>query len=136
VKKFVLDVNSWVSVFYGDKYIDIIKLIEEENIKIFTTIENISEFADIHSKHKKIATLLPLHTSVYVEAIEKMSKMFDVQKRYVLLPDHKDNYLIDRAHQTRSILVTNGKHFKIARKLRSPEINIISLSEFYQMLGF
>jgi putative PIN family toxin of toxin-antitoxin system len=135
VKRFVLDVNSWVSVFYRDRHPYLIKLIEEEEIAIFTSMENISEFADIHTKHKKIAKLLPLHTSVYVETMEEIGKVFAAQKRYALLPDYKDNYLIDLSHQTRAILVTNDKHFRVAKKLRSPQITIISLQEFYQMLN-
>lgn len=135
MKRFVLDVNVWVSLFYRDKYLHLIELIEEESIEIFTSEENISEFADIHSKHKRIAELLPLHTSIYVQAMEEMSKVFSSQKRYALLPDYKDNYLVDLAHQTRSILVTNDKHFKVAKKLRSPKITIIDLQEFYQILN-
>jgi predicted nucleic acid-binding protein len=68
--------------------------------------------------------------------MEEMSKMFVAQKRYALLPDYKDNYLIDLAHQTHAILVTNDKHFKVAQKLKSPKITIINLQEFYQMLNF
>ena len=134
MKKFVLDVSSWVSVFYRDKHLNLIRLIEEEDICIFTNEENISEFADIHTKHKKIARLLPLHTSVYVETIEEMSRMVAVQKRYSLLRDYKDNYLVDLAHQTKAILVTNDKHFKIIRELKSPPVTILNLQEFYNML--
>ena len=136
VRKFVLDVNSWVSIFYRDKHLSLIKMIEEEEISIFTNEENISEFADIHSKHKRIAQLLPLHTSAYVEIIEEMSSLHPTQKRYVLLPDYKDNYLIDLANQTGATLVTNDKHFKIAKKLRTPKIAIINLAQFYAMLDF
>ena len=130
-----MDVNSWVSVFYRDKHSHLIKLIEEEDIDVITSEENISEFADIHAKHKRIAKLLPLHTSVYVQAMEEMSTMFAPQKRYALLPGYKDNYLIDLAHQTKATLVTDDKHFKSAQKLKSPKVTIIGLTEFYQMIG-
>ena len=135
VKRFVLDVNSWVSIFYRDKQLKLLKMIEEEEILIFTSEENISEFADIHTKHKKIAQLLPLHTSIYVETIEEMSTLYSAQKRYALLPDYKDNYLIDLAYQTRSVLVTNDKHFKTAEKLKSPNVTIINLAQFYESLN-
>jgi putative PIN family toxin of toxin-antitoxin system len=110
-------------------------LIESEAIEIFTSEENISEFADVHNKHKKIAKLLPLHTSAYVEVMEAMSHIFSAQKRYALLPDYKDNYLIDLAHQSRSILVTNDRHFKVVRKIKSPKLNIMGIKEFYDMIG-
>ncbi len=135
MKKFVLDVNVWVSVFYRDRQSYIISLIQDEQIDIFSNEENIAEFADVHTNHKKIAKLLPLHTSVYVETMEEMSKMYVAQKRYALLADYKDNYLIDLAHQTHSILVTNDNHFGIAKKLKSPKVKIITLAEFYQMLN-
>jgi putative PIN family toxin of toxin-antitoxin system len=134
VKKFVLDVSAWVSVFYSDKHLHLIALIEEEEIELFTSEENISEFADVHIKHKKVARLLPLHTSVYVEAMEEMCAVFAAHKRYALLPDYKDNYLVDLAHQTHAILVTNDKHFKVAKKLNSPKLSIIFIQEFYKML--
>lgn len=134
MKTFVLDVNSWVSIFYRNKHSHLIKLIEDGAIDIFTSEENISEFADVHTKHSKILKLLPLHTSIYVETIEGIGKMFAAHKRYALLPDYKDNYLIDLAHQTRSILVTNDKHFKIAKKLKSPKVIIITIQEFYELL--
>ena len=133
MKRFVFDINAWVSVFYRDKYIHLIQLIEEEQIVIYTNEENISEFADIHTKHKKIKQLLPLHTAVYVEAMEEMCKLITVQKRYALLPDYKDNYLIDLAHQTRSALVTNDKHFKVAEKFKAPPVAIITIQDFYSM---
>ncbi len=135
MKRFVLDVNSWISIFYGDKQSHLIDLIESEAIEIFTSEENISEFADVHNKHKKIAKLLPLHTSAYVEVMEAMSHIFSAQKRYALLPDYKDNYLIDLAHQSRSILVTNDRHFKVVRKIKSPKLNIMGIKEFYDMIG-
>ncbi len=135
MKTFVLDVNAWVSVFYRDKQLLLVRLIEDGDIDIFTSIENISEFADVHSKHSKIRRLLPLHTSVYAEAMEEISQMFTAQKRYALLPDYKDNYLIDLAYQAGATLVTNDRHFKIAKKLRSPKIAIITVQEFYKMIG-
>ena len=134
VTKFVLDVSCWVSIFYRDKHLSLIQSIEEGFIDIYTSQENISEFADIHTKHKRIAELLPLHTSIYVETMEEMCKLYIPQKRYALLPDYKDNYLIDLSHQTRSILVTDDKHFKVARKLKSPEVVIIGIKTFYEKL--
>lgn len=134
MKRFVLDVNAWISIFYRDKHIQLINLVEEEIVDIFTNQENISEFADVHSKYKKIAQLLPLHASIYVETIEEICKTYVSHKRYALLPDYKDNYLIDLAHQTRSTLVTNDKHFKVAKKLKSPKLSIITIQEFYEMI--
>jgi predicted nucleic acid-binding protein len=58
VKKFVLDVNSWVSVFYRDKHPTLVKLAEEEQIDIFTSLENIAEFADVMPCYRIIRIII------------------------------------------------------------------------------
>ena len=79
--------------------------------------------------------MLPHKTEKYVEAILNISEIFEPQPRYRLLNDYKDNYLVDIAHQTRSVLVTNDKGFDILKKLRSPKVEIIKLGEFYEKIG-
>jgi len=134
VNRFVFDVNSWVSLFYRDKYLKLIALLENEEIEIFSCRENFSEFRDIHSKHSAIRKLLPSGIEKYAAAIDEICEFYEPQKRYSLLNDYKDNYLIDLAHQTKSILVSNDKHFDVAKKLKRPKVSIITVQEFYRLM--
>ncbi len=79
--------------------------------------------------------MLPYKTDKYVEAIKSITENFEHEKRYRLLNYYKDNFLVDMAHQTRSVLVTNDKGFNILKKLRSPKIVIIPLGKFYEKIG-
>jgi putative PIN family toxin of toxin-antitoxin system len=134
VSRFVFDTNSWVSLFYGDKYLKLLTLLEDGEIEIFSCHENFSEFRDIHSKHPVIRQLLPLKIEKYTAAIDEICEFYEPQKRYALLNDYTDNYLSDLAHQTKSILVTNDRHFDPAKKLRRPKVKIITIQEFYKRL--
>ena len=78
--------------------------------------------------------MLPLETDTYTAILKETADFFEPQKRYALLPDYKDNYLIDLAHQTKAMLVTNDSHFTIARKLQRPAVKIITVQEFYKLV--
>src|ERR1700741_2200557 len=122
VSRFVFDTNSWVSLFYRDKYLKLLTLLENNEVEIFSCHENFSEFRDVHIKHPSIRELLPHNIEKYAAAIDEICEFYEPQKRYALLDDYKDNYLIDLAHQTKSILVSNDKHFDAAKKLKRPKV--------------
>jgi putative PIN family toxin of toxin-antitoxin system len=136
VSRFVFDTNSWVSLFYRDKYLKLVAILENNEIEIFSCRENFSEFRDVHSKHPGIRKLLPSGIEKYTAAIDEICEFYEPQKRYALLNDYKDNYLIDLAHQTKSVLVTNDRHFDSAKKLRRPKVKIITIQEFYKLMEF
>jgi putative PIN family toxin of toxin-antitoxin system len=135
MEKIVLDTHCWLSFFYRNRFEKIAQAIVDNNIFTYTCNEQIKEFRDILNKYEKVKKMLPLNENIYIEAINNLCVSFEPQKRYALLPDYKDNYLIDLAHQTKSILVTNDKHFNITKKLKSPHIITISLQQFYVEMG-
>lgn len=134
ISRFVLDSHVWVSFFYRGRFEKILQQVILHEVTLYTCREQLSEFADIHSKHPRIAEMLPLKTRVYTDAIRNSCILHESQKRYALLPDYKDNYLVDIAHQTKSALVTNDKGFKILKKINRPPVQIIAITEFYRLM--
>jgi putative PIN family toxin of toxin-antitoxin system len=131
----VIDTHCWVSIFHKKKLGWLLDKIILHNLVIYTTSEQLKEFADIHHKHEHIANMLPRKTEVYAEAIMETCAYYETQKRYRLGPDYKDNYLIDLALQTKSVLVSNDKGFRILRKFHLPHVKLITMNEFYEDLN-
>jgi predicted nucleic acid-binding protein len=125
-----------VSLFYRNKYLRILALLKNNELEFFSCRENIAEFKNMHRKYAPIRKLLPLPTEKYAVAIDEICDFYEPQKRYALLSDYKDNYLIDLAHQTKSVLVTNDHHFDMAKKLQIPPVKIITVQKFYELMGF
>lgn len=130
----VIDTHGWVSIFHKKKFGWFLDKIILHNFIIYTTGEQLKEFEDIHTKHERITQMLPRKTEVYIEAITETCSYFETQKRYRLNTDYKDNYLVDLANQSKSVLVSNDKGFNSLRKLRSPKITLIAMDEFYKLL--
>jgi putative PIN family toxin of toxin-antitoxin system len=133
-KSLVLDTHGWISIFYRGRLEDTVQSLSDKRITLISCSEQFKEFKDVRIKHSAIAKMLTLHPDYYVRTMKSISNIFEPDKRYRLLPDYKDNYLVDLAHQTESTLVSNDKDFRTLKKLRSPKITIISLKEFYELL--
>lgn len=130
----VIDTHGWVSIFHKKKLGWFLDKIILHNLIIYTTAEQLKEFEDIHHKHEHVARMLPRKAKVYIEAMMETCTCYEIQKRYRLSPDYKDNFLVDLAHQTKSVLVSNDKGFHILHKFRSPRIKLITMDEFYSQL--
>jgi len=135
MNRFVFDTSCWISFFYRGRFERILLALIAADIRVFACAEQLSEFADVHTKHPKVAQMLPDRAKVYLSAIRETSYNIDVRKRYVLTPDYKDNYLVDLAHQSTASLVSNDRDFDILKRFRSPEINVLTIREFYMIIG-
>ena len=132
---FVLDCNVWVSIFYRNKLEKVLRNVYSNGDSIISSPEQLKEFADIHTKHNRVAKMIPLKTGDCIMLIEEASYIFNPSKRFALIEDYKDNYLVDLAHQSKSILVSNDKDFDLLRKLKQPKVKVITLREFYSLIG-
>ena len=68
------------------------------------------------------------------DLIANAADLFEPQKRFALLFDYKDNYLVDLANQTGSTLITDDKGFRILKKLSHLKVETISLNKFYKLI--
>ena len=132
---FVLDCNIWVSIFYRNKLEKVLRAVYSSGSDIISSEEQLKEFADIHTKHDKIAKMIPIKTEDCIMLIQEASDIFNPSQRFVLIEDYKDNYLVDLAHQSKSILVSNDKDFDLLRKLKQPKVKVLNIKEFYQQIG-
>ena len=132
---FVLDCNVWVSIFHRNKLEKALTKVYMGDHTIISCTEQLKEFADIHTKHEKIARMIPIETSQCLLLINEACTMFRPQKRFALIKDYKDNYLVDLSHQSDSIFVSNDKDFDILRKLKRPKVKIMTIKEIYIMIG-
>lgn len=133
--KFVADTHVWISFFYGNRLEKILLKCIEKNILFVSCNEQLKEFTSVyHYPAIKEKKLLPQPIDIYDELINNAAEFFEPQKRFALLFDYKDNYLVDLANQTGSKLITNDRGFRILKKLSHPKVESISLKEFYALL--
>jgi putative PIN family toxin of toxin-antitoxin system len=132
---YVLDTNIWVSIFFRHRFEDLVTKVIEQQLVLFTCNEQLNEFADAHIKHAKIKKMLPNATEDYAELLYNACMIADVHNRYKILKDYKDNYLVDLAHQTKSILVTNDKGFDVLKAFKTPPVLLMDIKQFYNKIN-
>jgi putative PIN family toxin of toxin-antitoxin system len=135
MKRFVLDCNVWISIFLQHRNSKLIDCIIEQNLTLIYCDILLKEFQDVHTKNSKINKRLHFNITDYVSFISDVAEYFEPLNRVVLLNDYKDNYLVDLAHQSQSILVTNDKGFDFYKKMKRPKIEIIKAGEFYALIN-
>lgn len=106
-----------------------------KNIQFISCIEQLKEFETVyHYPEIKKKKLLPLPLKLYLDFLKNAADFYEPQKRFALLFDYKDNYLVDLSHQTNSKLISDDKGFRLLKKISRPKVEIISLKKFYSMI--
>ncbi len=132
---FVADTHIWISFFYRNRLEEILQKCLTKNIYFKSCNEQLKEFSAVyHYPQIKDKKLLPLSLKIYTDLLINATDSYEPQKRFSLLHDYKDNYLIDLAHQTNSTLISDDKGFRTIKKLSSPKVKIISLKKFYSLI--
>ena len=80
--------------------------------------------------------LVTRHPDEYLTFIDAVSEIYESQKRFSLVIDYKDNYLVDLAWQSKSILVSDDKHFSPLKRLHRPRVKLCSKAQLYKLLGW
>lgn len=86
--------------------------------------------------YPEIHELMPGKPEQYASFLSSIAEMYPTDKRFSLLTDYKDNYLVDLAWQSESILVSDDRSFKPLHLLKQPKVKVISKKEFYKLLGW
>jgi putative PIN family toxin of toxin-antitoxin system len=134
--KFVLDTNIWIGVFHKNRVDKLIDSIIVKDYILISCKEQHKEFLHILYYYERIQKLLKEDYNSYIDLISAITDTHETNKRFALINDYKDNYLVDLAWQTKSILVTEDKDFKLLKKLKRPKIDILNRTEFYTLLGW
>ena len=133
---FTLDTHVWISIFHQNRNEKLVDAIIEKNIVLISTLEQEKELLDAIYKHEEVREMLPKPPEVYASMLNYSTEFFPSTKRFVLLSDHKDNYLVDLAWQSQSTLVSDDSAFKFLKRLSRPRVKLISKKEFYKIIGW
>ncbi len=132
--RFVLDTHIWFSIFHTNRTELFIDAIEQLEISIISSDEQCKEILDVATRPElKIINRKP---EEYILFINSIAEIYESQKRFTLLIDYKDNYLVDLAWQSKSILISDDRHFAPLRKMKSPKIELQSKNDFYKILNW
>ena len=134
--RLVLDTHVWVSIFHRGREEDLINAISEKGLLLVSCEEQIKEFSHIAETKEQVIKMLPSKSAEYPPFIRLITQFAQTQKRFSLLLDYKDNYLVDLSWQTDSILVSDDSGFAMLKKLKKPKVKIISKKDFYTILGW
>jgi putative PIN family toxin of toxin-antitoxin system len=122
--KLVLDTHVWVSIFHKGREEDLVNAIPEKGLTLICCDEQLKEFHHIATTKEQVTKMLPSKPEDYVPFFHLIAQFADTQKRFSLLADYKDNYLVDLAWQTDSILVSDDSGFAILKKLKQPKVRL------------
>ncbi len=130
VKRFVIDVNCYISIFINRETEWLLHYIAQNRIELFIDQNLIAELTRVLA-YPKIKKLLPLKAGVYISFAQMISTQIVASDFQIQCPDPEDNYLYDIALTSNSkLLVSNEK--ALIKWANSP-VETISLSAFKKL---
>lgn len=133
---YTLDTHVWISIFHQNRNEKLVDAILEKGILLISNQEQENELLDAIHKHSEVQEMLPKPPEIYASMLNYSTQFFPSTKRFALLSDPKDNYLVDLAWQSQSTLVSDDSTFKFLNRLSRPKVNLISKMDFYKILGW
>ncbi len=134
--KLVLDTHVWVSIFHKHREEDLIDAISFKRLLLISCHEQLKEFNHIATSKEQVRKMLSSTPENYLQFISGVAEIKHTQKRFSLLHDYKDNYLVDLTWQSKSVLVSDDVGFAPLKKLKQPKVEVLSKKEFYKWLGW
>jgi putative PIN family toxin of toxin-antitoxin system len=132
----VLDTHVWVSIFHKNREEDLIDAIPSKKLLLITCEEQLKEFLHIAATKEELKSMLSSKPRTYVQFIRSITQICHTEKRFSLLFDHKDNYLVDLCWQAHCILVSDDVGFRPLRKMQRPKVKVIGKRDFYELIGW
>jgi putative PIN family toxin of toxin-antitoxin system len=127
VKRFVIDVNSFISIFINKEHEWLLNYVIKNKIEIFTDKLLLRELIRV-LEYKKIKNILPFDTIFYIRFVQNLGINIVSQTFNLLSPDPDDNYLYDIALSANAKLLVTGE--KALLNWEDSPIETISLSDF------
>jgi putative PIN family toxin of toxin-antitoxin system len=134
--KVVLDTHVWVSIFHKHREEDLIDAIAAKRLLLISCDEQLKELQTIATTKEQVMKMLPAKPEDYLKFMTGVAEIRHSQKRFSLLLDYKDNYLVDLAWQSKSILVSDDASFAPLKKMTRPKVEVVSKTDFYKWLGW
>ena len=127
VKRFVIDVNTFITLFINKDTDWLLQYVLQNKIEIFVDKHLINELLLVLSYHK-IKKILPLDKHLYANFVLLISTYIKSDEYHIKSPDPKDNYLYDIALTSNAKLLVTGEK-ALLNWVDSP-IDTINLTKF------
>jgi putative PIN family toxin of toxin-antitoxin system len=130
VKRFVIDVNSYVSIFIKNETTWLTRYIIQNKLEIFIDEQLIDELRRV-LEYQKIKKYLPLDKEFYINYVRLISTHVTVKPLSIHCPDPDDDYLFVLAlHAHAKILVTGEK---VLLNWQDTPVEIITMTKFREL---
>ena len=130
VKRFVIDVNTYITIFINQETDWLLHYVAQNRIEIFIDSYLIAELKRV-LEYRKIKNILPLESNVYISFVQIISTQVVASAFEIESPDPGDNYLFDLALSTNSKMLVTGEK-ALLQWIDSP-VEMISLSKFRKL---
>jgi putative PIN family toxin of toxin-antitoxin system len=130
VRKIILDVNIWISIFLKKKMNYFLDIVVHQNLE-FISDENLrNELIDVISRKKFSSTFSVEDIVDAIDFFDAISTFVPTEKKFLGSPDIKDDYLFDLANQSETKIIVTGD--KKLLDFKTENISLITFSEFLQ----
>jgi putative PIN family toxin of toxin-antitoxin system len=130
VRKIILDVNIWISIFLKKKMNYFLDIVVHQNLE-FISDENLrNELIDVISRKKFSSTFSVEDIVDAIDFFDAISTFVPTEKKFSGSPDIKDDYLFDLANQSETKIIVTGD--KKLLDFKTENISLITFSEFLQ----
>lgn len=124
-----------ISIFHTNRNEQLIDVLQNRDITIISCNEQCKELLDVIHR-PELQGIVTRPPEQYIAFVDAVSEMYDSQKRFSLLTDYKDNFLVDLAWQSRSVLVSDDKHFALLKRIQKPRVKVSSKAQLYKLFGW
>ena len=107
VKRFVVDVSVWITLFINRETEWLTNYVAQNKIEIFVD-EHLTEELERVLGYPAIKKILPLDSHLYIAFVHMVSTQIISRKHYIRCPDSNDNYLFDIALTAHAKLLVTG----------------------------
>jgi len=127
VKRFVIDVNTFITIFINREAAWLAQYVLTNKIEIFVDDSLIRELTHVLD-YPRIKKLLPLDKRFYINFVLLISLRIEPTEFNIRSPDPEDNYLYSIALSAHAKLLVTGEK-ALLRWAKSP-VETISLAKF------
>ena len=130
VKRFVLDVNTYITLFINQEPDWLFDYITTNQIEVFIDDNLLKELSRVLD-YPRIKKLLPLSKEIHVNFVKSISTFIHADAHHVRSPDPEDDYLYDIALTANAKLLITGE--KALLSWTEAPVETINLTVFKEL---
>lgn len=108
VKRFVIDVNSFITLFINQEFDWLFEYVLKNRIEVFVDDILLAELSRVLD-YPKVKRILPLNKNIYLEFVRLLSTHIQSNIYTVQSPDPEDDYLYNIALTANAKLLVTGE---------------------------